>query len=200
MFLIPSRPGLLWSHVRTVTRRIVIGGVIGVVTVGALVATPASAIRLDPDHSSQPLTPPSTQQRACIMDGFVIDHLPGGIGTPSDFEYEWEDIVFHSRVWETGPDPEGATVVDLTAKTIRGEKLTDLAELRNFLTEYHEKDPAEWQLTPLRIGQYDGYLAEDQVFYFIAPGVAAEVTIDGTRFPGNDLLKTAEGFHPDESD
>ncbi|GAA1656881.1 hypothetical protein GCM10009744_57140 [Kribbella alba] len=192
---------LFRSHAGSVTRRIVSAGAIGLVAVGMLLlATPASAVGLDPDSSSHhhPL-PPSTQQRACIMDGFVIDHLPGGIGSPSDFEYEWEDIVFHSRVWETGPDPEGATVVDLTVKTIRGDKLTDLAELRDFLTEYHEKDPDEWQLTPAQIGQYDGYLAEGQVFYFISPGVAAEVSIDRSRFSENDLLKTAEGFHPDES-
>jgi hypothetical protein len=204
MFLFPSRSlsgsGLPRSRVRAVTRRIVSGGVIGLATACALVATPASAVELDPDHSSQLLTPPSTQQRACTLDGFVIDQLPGGIGSPSDFEYEWEDVVFHSRVWETGPDPEGATVVDLTAKTIRGDKLADLTALRDFLTGYHEKDPDEWQLTPVQVGDYDGYLAEGQVFYFVSPGVAAEVSIDRTRFAENDLLKTAEGFHPEESD
>jgi hypothetical protein len=177
------------------------GAVIGLVAVGMLLlATPASAAVLDPDSAARLYpTPPSTKQRACILDGFVIDHLPGGIGSPSDFEYEWDDIVFHSRVWETGPDPEGATVVDLTVKTIRGDKLTDLSELRDFLTEYHEKDPDEWQLTPAKIGQYDGYLAEGQVFYFISPGLAAEASIDRSRFSEKDLLKTAEGFHPDES-
>ena len=86
----------------------------------------------------------------------MIEHLPDGIGTPSDFEYEWEDVSFHSRVWETGPDPEGAFKVDLTVKTLRGEKLTDLEALKTFLIEYEEKDPDSWELTPVKVGGYDG--------------------------------------------
>jgi len=185
------------SRASWVTRRIVGGGLIGAATVTALVASPASAMDLDP-QSGVHQAPPSTQQRACTLDGFVIDQLPGGIGSASDFEYEWEDVVFHSRVWETGPDPEGATVVDLTVKTIRGDKLTDLSELRDFLTEYHEQDPDAWELTPVTVGAYDGYLAADQVFYFVSPGVAAEVSIDRSRFSEDELLATAGGFHPEE--
>lgn len=207
-----------WSAVRPATRRrIVIGGAIAALAapaaLGALVpATAAAAPLSSSGHhrtlpSTQPLSiqslstqPPSTQQRACTLDGFVIDHVPGGIGTPSDFEYEWEDVVFHSRVWETGPDPEGATKVDLTVKTIRGEKLIDLETLRTYLTEYHEQDPDSWELTPLDVGGYGGYRTDDQVFYFISPGLAAEVSIDRTRFGEDDLLTTAMGFHPEDTD
>ncbi|TDU91699.1 hypothetical protein EV138_5310 [Kribbella voronezhensis] len=186
------------SRASRVTRRIVGSGLIGAATVTAVVASPASAAGLDP-RSGVHQAPPSTQQRACTLDGFVIDRLPGGIGSPSDFEYEWEEVAFHSRVWETGPDPEGATVVDLTVKTIRGMKLTDLSELRDFLTEYHEQDPDEWKLTPVKVGEYDGYLATDHVFYFVSPGLAAEVSIDRSRFSEDDLLTTAAGFHPETS-
>lgn len=177
-------------------RRIVI--VSAAVALAALTATPASAGSLDPQSSSGwHRTLSSTQQRACTLDGFVIDHLPAGIGSPSDFEYEWEDVTFHSRVWETGPDPEGATKVDLTVKTVRGEKLIDLESLRAFLTEYHEKDPDTWELTAKDLGGYGGYVAEDQAFYFISPGVAAEVSVDRTRFSEGDLVATAAGFHPE---
>ncbi|GAA1601203.1 hypothetical protein GCM10009789_64320 [Kribbella sancticallisti] len=190
---------LSWSPIRPATRRIVIGGAAAALLAPlALPAVPASAAGLDPQSSSGwHRTHPSTQQRTCTVDGFVIDHLPAGLGTPSDFEYEWEDVVFHSRVWETGPDPEGATVVDLTVKTIRGEKLIDLDSLRTFLTEYHEKDPSTWQLTARDIGGYGGYVAEDQAFYFISPGIAAEVSLDRARFTEEDLLATAAGFHPE---
>jgi hypothetical protein len=186
----------------------VIGGAIAALAapaaLGALFPTAAAAgpAPLTPSgHHRTPLStqPPSTQQRACTLDGFVIDHLPGGLGTPSDFEYEWEDVVFHSRVWETGPDPEGATKVDLTVKTIRGEKLIDLETLRTFLTEYHEKDPDSWELTHVAVGGYGGYRTADQVFYFISPGLAAEVSIDRTRFIEDDLLTTAMGFHPEDT-
>lgn len=195
-----------WSTVVPATRRIVIGSAIGVTALAALVATPASAMTASSaaglaaePRSGNHRTPPSTQQRACILDGFVIEKLPGGIGSPSDFEYEWEDVVFHSRVWETGPDPEGATKVDLTVKTVRGEKLIDLESLRTFLTEYHEKDPETWELTAVDVGGYGGYAAEDQVFFFISPGIAAEVSIDRGRFTDEDLMTTAAGFHPESS-
>lgn len=192
-----------WSVVRPTTRHIVIGGAIAVLAapaaLGVLTATAAAAGPVPPSASGPHRASPSTQQRACTLDGFAIDHLPGGIGTPSDFEYEWEDVVFHSRVWETGPDPEGATKVDLTVKTIRGEKVIDLETLRTFLTEYHEKDPETWELTAVDVGGYGGYRADDQVFFFISPGVAAEVSIDRTRFGGEDLLATASGFHPENS-
>jgi hypothetical protein len=180
----------------------VIGGALTALAAPAVLGilpTAAAAGPVPAAASGQHRTPPSTQQRACTLDGFAIDHLPGGIGSPSDFEFEWEDVVFHSRVWETGPDPEGATKVDLTVKTIRGEKVIDLETLRNYLTEYHEKDPESWELTAVDVAGYGGYRADDQVFFFVEPGVAAEVSLDRTRFSEDDLLTTAMGFHPENS-
>ncbi|MFC0629024.1 hypothetical protein [Kribbella deserti] len=141
-------------------------------------------------HESEPVNP---------LDGFAITHLPTGLGKPSDFQSEWEDVHFHSRVWETGPDPEGATKVDLMLKTIRGDTLTDLEALRDFLTEYHEKDPADWKLTPVQVGAFSGYTVDSQVFWFLAPGLAAEATIDRDRYSEQDLLQTAAGFRPEIS-
>ena len=119
----------LRSRVVPSTRRIVIGSAVVLASLGALTTTPAAASEAEP-RSGFSVAPPSSEQRACTLDGFVIDHLPDGIGTPSDFEYEWEDVSFHSRVWETGPDPEGAFKVVLTVKTLRGEMLTDLEALK----------------------------------------------------------------------
>ena len=184
----------LRSRVVPSTRRIVIGSAVVLASLGAWTTTATAASAIEPAYS---VAPPSTEQRACTLDGFVIEHLPDGIGTPSDFEYEWEDVSFHSRVWETGPDPEGAFKVDLTVKTLRGEKLTDLEALKTFLIEYEEKDPDSWELTPVKVGGYDGLFTGDEVFYFIAPGVAAEVTIDHDRFTDEDVLDTAAGFHPE---
>jgi hypothetical protein len=186
----------LRSRVVPSTRRIVIGSAVVLASLGALTTTSAAASEPGP-RSGSVVAPPSIEQRACTLDGFVIDHLPDGIGTPSDFEYEWEDVSFHSRVWETGPDPEGAFKVDLTVKTLRGEKLTDLEALKTFLIEYEEKDPDSWELTPVKVGGYDGLTADGEVFYFIAPGLAAEVTIDQDRFTDEDLLDTAAGFRPE---
>ena len=178
---------------RSALRRIVSGSAVVLASLGVWTAASAAAV-----GSSAPCATsfPSIEQRACTVDGFVIEHLPAGIGTPSDFEYEWEDVVFQSRVWETGPDPEGAFTVDLTVKTLRGDKLNDLEALKAFLVEYEEKDPGAWQLRPVKIGPYDGLAAEDEVFYFVSPGLAAEVSLDRTRFTEDDLLSTATGFRP----
>ncbi|GAB2670826.1 hypothetical protein [Kribbella swartbergensis] len=186
----------LGSRVVPPARRIVIGSAVVLASIGAWTAGPAGASSVEP-RSGYAVAPPSTEQRACTLDGFVIEHLPGGIGRPTDFEYEWEDVSFHSRVWETGPDPEGAYKVDLTVKTLRGQNLTDLEALKAFLVEYEEKDPETWQLRPVKVGQYDGLAAEDEVFYFVAPGLAAEVSLDRERFSEQDLLDTANGFHPE---
>ena len=177
-------------------RRIVTGSAVVLAALALSTTAPASATGFAPS-STHSATHPSTEQRAGTLDGFVIENLPDGLGMPSDFEYEWEDVSFHSRVWETGPDPDGAYKVDLTVKTIRGEKLTDLEALKTFLIEYEEKDPDSWELTPVKVGGYDGLFTGDEVFYFVAPGVAAEVTIDHDRFTDEDVLDTAAGFHPE---
>jgi hypothetical protein len=174
--------------------RIVLRSAVVLAALGVWTTATAAAVGSSAPHAA---VSPSIEQRARTVDGFVIEHLPGGIGTPSDFEYEWEDVVFHSRVWETGPDPEGAFKVNLTVKTLRGAKLTDLEALKTFLVEYEEKDPAGWELRPVKIGPYDGLAAADEVFYFVSPGVAAEVSLDRTRFTESDLLDTATGFHPE---
>jgi hypothetical protein len=186
----------LGSRVVPSPRRIVIGSAVVLASLGAWTTTSAAASVAEP-RSGYAVAPPSTEQRACTLDGFVIEHLPRGIGTPTDFEYEWEDISFHSRVWETGPDPEGAYKVDLTVKTLRGEKLTDLEALKAFLVVYEEKDPDTWDLRPVKVGEYDGLLADHEVFYFVSPGLAAEVSLDRERFSEQDLLTTAAGFHPE---
>ena len=89
-----------------------------------------------------------------MLDGFVIGSLPRGLGDlQTDFEYEWEDVTFHSRVWETGQDADGGYRVDLTVKTMRSSTLTDLDGVRTFLLEYYERDPAQWHLRKIKIGR-----------------------------------------------
>ncbi|NOL43370.1 hypothetical protein HPO96_24295 [Kribbella sandramycini] len=181
------------SPLRPRMRRIVARSAVALAALGVWATATAAAA----GPSAPPAAFPSIEQRTPTVDGFVIEHLPGGIGAPSDFEYEWEDVIFHSRVWETGPDPQGAFKVDLTVKTLRGAKLTDLEALKAFLVEYEERDPATWQPTPLKVGPYNALTIDNEVFYFIEPGLAAEVSIDRDRFPEEELIATAVGFHPE---
>jgi len=161
----------------------------------------AAGLVVAPTAAAAPLTEPlpviECWRTASMLDGFVIGHVPRGVGgLRTDFSYEWEEVTFHSRVWETGPDSEGHYSVDLTVKTLRGVRLSDLDAVRAFLTEYYEYDPAQWPLRPVKVGRYDGYRAHDQVFWFVSPGVAAAVTIDEDKFPQSELSATAHGFRP----
>lgn len=128
------------------------------------------------------------------LDGFVIGYLPDGVGTPSDFQYEWGDVTFHTRDWESRTD--SGWQVDLTVQTLRGDRLDDLDAVRDFLVDYLEKDPDGWRLEPFRNGHYRGYLADDQAFWFVRPGVAASVRIDRERYDRTELTATARGFQP----
>src|SRR5215207_6978698 len=114
------------SLTTTAGRRVLAGTVVGIAALTAVSITPASAIRIDTEHAQQHVAATPAEALVTTLDGFVIGYTPRGIGSPTDFEYEWEEVVFRSRVWETGPDAEGATRVDLTVNTLRGEGLSDL--------------------------------------------------------------------------
>ena len=163
-----------------------------VVATGALFTAPATAAfatsLYDAVERGVPMTSPD-------LDSFRIAHLPAGIGAQvSDFETEWEDVRFHSRVWESEAD--GGFRVDLTMKTLRGDGLTDLEAVKSFLTEYHEGDDDEWDPQPVQVGPYQGFRTGDQVFWFVEAGVAAAVTLDLGRFGEPELTATADGFRP----
>jgi hypothetical protein len=138
-----------------ITRHLTITGC--AVVVAALGAGGATAVAQTATHTPSKLTTSAPQARAdcdiisptsgdhAWLDGFSIGSLPAGLGPQvSDFEYEWEDVRFTSRVWETGPDDDGAYRVDLHIAVLRGEVLTDAEAMHAFLAEYHERDPAVW--------------------------------------------------------
>ncbi|SKA19296.1 hypothetical protein SAMN02745673_02971 [Marinactinospora thermotolerans DSM 45154] len=131
-----------------------------------------------------------------IVDGFAVNHLPSGIGSSvSDFSYEWGGVAFSSRVWERDLGEEGHRV-DLSVAVLRGERLRDLAGLRDFLAEYHERDLATWRLTPFSHGSDPGLITEGQAFWSVAPGLAVSVRLDPARFDLPELTATALGVVP----
>jgi hypothetical protein len=172
----------------TVHRRLLVG----VVIIASLYAVTPAASAVSLHH---PVV--ATRATAIPLDGFVITHVPGGVGPlESEFAYEWEDVAFHSRVWETGPDPEGANRVDLTVETMRGTSLRDLEAVRTYLTDYLEKDPQEWALRRVKVGRHDGYRDDSRIFWLVSRGVAASAVIDRDRFSDTELRRTARGFVP----
>ncbi|MDA0562829.1 hypothetical protein LG943_00515 [Streptomonospora sp. S1-112] len=158
--------------------------------VPALVLTAALLTVLAPPPSA----PPAQEAAMHDLSGFAVAHLPEGTGEQvTDFHTEWEDVAFASRVWER-PLPEGGYSVDLKVNVMRGERLTDLAAVRAFLTDYHERDPADWPLTAFQHGGDPGLHGGGLAFWSDEPGVAVEVRLDPHRFPESELMATALGI------
>ncbi|WP_089157170.1 hypothetical protein [Micromonospora sp. NBS 11-29] len=108
------------------------------------------------------------------LDGFHIGYLPPGVGElVSDFASEWEDVSFATRVWER--QVEDGYRVDLRVHVLRGERLTDLNEVREFLAEYHERDPATWDLADFTHPDGPGLTGAEEAFWLAVPGVAVTV-------------------------
>lgn len=174
----------------------------GIIVIGAAVAATAvlsaagvgtvSAAREGAPVPAQCEDPDST-----ALDGFTLGYLPAGIGTlVSDFDYDWNDVAFRTRVWERGPDSQLGYRVDLRVKVLRSPRLVDGLALRAFLTEYHEQDPASWELAPWSGGGHHGFSAPDRVFFLARPGVAVEVDVDRERVDQAALHATAEAVAP----
>ncbi|WP_091105000.1 hypothetical protein [Micromonospora citrea] len=125
-----------------------------------------------------------------MLDGFHIRQVPGDTGTEvSDFASEWDDVRFATRVWERQTDD--GHQVDLRVHVMRGERLTDLAALRDFLTEYHEHDPDDWPLIDFMHGESAGLRDDSQAFWLAEPGVAVNVLVATDLAGGGQLLATA---------
>lgn len=135
-------------------------------------------------------TPPSRQPQQ--LDGFVLGWVPPGLGPlVTDFEYEWDDVGFRSRVWESGPYPDESYRVDLQVTVMRSPSFTDVAALREFLVEYLERDPAAWATEPFAHPDGPGLAEVGELFWLARPGVAVRVFGGGEQLDHRDLTRTA---------
>lgn len=130
--------------------------------------------------------PDSVARDGGELDGFRIGYLPPDVGDlVSDFVSEWEDVTFATRVWER--QVEDGHRVDLRVHVLRGDRLGTIAELRDFLAEYHERDNADWALTDFQHGEDPGLIGAAEAFWLAAPGVAVNVLVDPERFTVGNL-------------
>ncbi|MEO3863782.1 hypothetical protein [Acrocarpospora sp. B8E8] len=129
------------------------------------------------------------------LDGFTIGWIPAGVGAQvSDFPYEWEDVSFVSRVWEHEVD--GVSQVDLKIAVMRGPRLATLADLRAFLAEYHEYDPAAWRLDEFQNGGHRGFINASEAFWLSSAGVGVSVRIPSGGVTREELYRTAASIRP----
>jgi hypothetical protein len=141
--------------------------------------------------------PAATSPRGGELDGFSIGHLPAQIDdrtSVSDFDYEWGDVSFSTRVWERTMEGGGVRVL-LQVLVMRGSALSDLAAVRDFLTEYHERSP-DWALEEFDNNGHTALRGETEVFWAPAKGVAVEVRDSSGLVGQEELLATAGGIAP----
>lgn len=154
-------------------------------------AAEAGASRAHEGSSCRPVVLPA--RAGGTVDGFGIRWLPPGAGASvSDFEYEWDDVSFTSRVWESGSDDAGWSV-DLQVIVLRGTSLTDAGAMHAFLAGYHERDPQTWAQHRFDHRGRPGFRTEAAVFWLAKPGVAVWVGLDRDRFDDRALVRTACG-------
>jgi hypothetical protein len=134
--------------------------------------------------------PPSP---AAVIDHVAFGYLPPGLGTSSDFAYHFERVDFVARVWESRI-PEGWRV-DLDLVVMRGARLSTPRALHAWFIRYDERDP-EPVYRAVRVRGHQGWLADDQVFWLIRPGLAVSATVDGTRWTRHEVRHIAQKAAP----
>ena len=124
------------------------------------------------------------------VDGVRLPYLPPGLGTSTDFDYEYDDVAFGARVWESGSDADGWRV-DLDVDVMRGERLRSPRALHDWFIPYEDRPAGEVNYHRVRIRGHVGWLTRDEVFWLVRPGLAIAMTVDGARFSTHQLLRAA---------
>src|SRR5262249_14601682 len=150
------------------------------VAVLTAVALPATAVSPD-GHSA------TNGEPATVVDGIEFDYLPDGLGRPSDFQYDYADVKFVSRVWESRT--QAGWSVDLDVVVMRGAHMRTKTGFRHWFVSYEDRSPAPTYI-PFGVHKHYGWLAKDQLFWLIRPGLAVSVQFDHSRWPGYDVVQT----------
>jgi hypothetical protein len=134
----------------------------------------------------------ATAARAPI-GGAELHYLPRGLGASTDFDYEFDDVSFAARVWESGSDTAGWRV-DLEVIVLRGARLSSPQVLHDWFLDYEARPPAEARYRPTRVHEHRGWACRDEVFWLVRPAVAVAVRIDRDRWSATALDRTARGI------
>jgi hypothetical protein len=138
------------------------------------------------------LVAPAAAAAVPALDGVELRYLPPGLGTSTDFAYEYDDVAFAARVWESGSD-SGGWRVDLGVDVLRGKGLDNAEALHDWFIAYEERPPGEARYRPVRVHGHRGWMCRDEVFWLVRPGLAVSVHIDRSRWSAVQLARTAWG-------
>jgi hypothetical protein len=135
------------------------------------------------------LAPPA-HASATTVGGMDIGYLPAGLGTPSDFQYEFDSVRFASRVWESGDDTNGWHV-DLDVVVMRGSRLRTPSALHRWFIAYQRRPVELAHYRRVTVNAATGWACRDQVFWLLRPGLAMSVMVDRTRWNEPTVLRIA---------
>jgi hypothetical protein len=127
------------------------------------------------------------------LGGAVLHYLPDGLGTSSDFSYQFARVRFAARVWESGSDADGWQV-DLHVIVMHGARLRTPLAFHDWFIRYEQRPAGEAQYGPARVRHHRAWLARDQVFWLAHPGVAVSVQLDRSRWSRWQVLHTARSI------
>jgi len=153
----------------------------------AAVTVPAAAAAGSPEGR-----PAARNEPATVVDGIEFDTVPDRLGRPSDFRYDYAGVAFVSRVWESRT-PAGWSV-DLDIVVMRGAHMRTKAMFRQWFIAYEDRSPTPTYI-PFGVHKHYGWLAKDQLFWLIRPGLAVSVKLDHSRWASYDLVRTAWSAH-----
>ena len=125
-----------------------------------------------------------------VLGGVQLRYLPDGLGGSTDFEYEYEDVSFVARVWESGSDDVGWSV-DLDVDVMRGDRLASPRALHDWFIAYEDRPADEVSYHRVRIHGRPGWATRDEVFWLVRPGLAIAMTLDAHRWSHAALMRTA---------
>jgi hypothetical protein len=134
--------------------------------------------------------PDAAAQPRPVLDGLHLGYLPRGLGTSTDFDYEFDEVRFAARVWESGSDSTGWRV-DLHVSVLRGTRLTASRALHDWFIGYEDRPPGEARYVPVRVRGRPGWVARDAVFWLLRPGLAVAVRLDRARWSHRELMRVA---------
>lgn len=133
--------------------------------------------------------PPAGARGSTVLDGVRVGHLPNGLGTSSDFTYEYDEVAFVSRVWES-QTTEGWQV-DLSVDVLRSPRLTDGQTLHDWIIDYEDRPAGEADYVPTSVHHRPAWVNHDEIFWLLRPGLAMSVRLDTARWPHAELATIA---------
>jgi hypothetical protein len=126
---------------------------------------------------------------AALIDHVAFGYLPPGLGRPSTFKYHYDRVDFVSRVWESRI--RQGWRVDLDLVVMRGARLSSPRALHKWFIGYDVRDP-EPVYRRVCVHGRPGWLAADEVFWLIRPGLAVSATVDGARWTRHQVRRIAQ--------